>query len=327
MDKLNISPDVATQTLADLLREQAALRPDMLHAIFPDQTLTFGELDAQARDWARAFIAAGVKPGDHVATIMPNCAEWLPVYYGAHYCGAVLVALNARYKRQELAYTLKHSCAKILVTTDSIVEHVDYAVLLNDIFPELATQSPGALSLAAAPDLKAIVLCEGRELPGMHCAPEFIAAGKSVSDEALTSASAARTVADTAAIIYTSGTTSNPKGCELTHGSIQNSWSTFARVVDLAAGETVWMPMPFFHTGGIGPMTTMLSRGAAFITQPHYDAEKVVDLIERHKADHLYPGFPQLAFGVIEHPRFDKVRFSHVRSLLNVGPAALQRRI
>ena len=327
MEKLNISADLATQTLSELLREQVALRPDMLHAIFPGRTLTFGELDAQAKDWARAFIAAGVKPGDHIATIMPNCAEWLPVYYGAHYCGAVLVALNARYKRQELAYTLAHSRAKILVTTDSIVEHVDYAVLLNDIFPELASQDTEALSLAAAPDLTAIVLCEGRELPGMHCAPDFLAAGESVTDESLAAASATRSIDDTAAIIYTSGTTSNPKGCELTHGSIQNSWSTFARLVNLSAGETVWMPMPFFHTGGIGPMTTMLSRGAAFITQPHYEAEGVVELIERHKADHLYPGFPQLAFGVIEHPRFDKVRFDHVRTLLNVGPAAMQRRI
>lgn len=327
MKKLNISAALAERTIPELLQEQAIDRPDMLHAIFPDRTLTFAQLDAQAQDWARAFYASGIRPGDHVATLMPNCASWLPVYYGALYCGAVLVALNARYKRRELAYTLAHSRARILVATDSFAEHVDYGGLLGDVFPELASQTTAELALASAPDLKNIVMCDGRSLPGMLSCSEFLAAGQAVDPTQALSGIAARTVDDTAAIVYTSGTTSNPKGCELTHASIQNSWSTFARLVDLKPGESVWMPMPFFHTGGIGPMTALLSCGAAFITQPHYEAAGVVDLIERYRTEHLYPGFPQLAFGVIEHPRFDRERFSHIRCLVNVGPPAMQTRI
>lgn len=323
MRKLDIPDTRAHGLLPDLLRDQARLRPDALHAIFPGRTFTFAELDAQARQWAAAYRAMGVQPGDHIATLMPNCPSWLPAYYGGLYAGAVVVALNARYKRHELAFTLAHSEAKVLVTTDAFAEHVDYAELLGDVLPDAAGQEPTALDVAAAPGLRAVVLTDGHRAPWMLEEHRFLAAGAVLPPVAPTAGSPD----DTAVILYTSGTTAHPKGCELTHASIQNSWSTFAHIVGLAAGEAVWTPMPFFHTGGVGPMTAILAQGAAFVTQPHYDPDEMVELIERHRVHHLYPGFPQLAFGVIEHPRFDRDRFSHVRSLLNVGPPAMQRRI
>jgi len=324
---LDISGELACETIPAILARQAAERPDALHAIFPHRTLTFGELDRQARLWARAFAAQGLEPGDHVATLMPNCPEWLPVYYGALHFGAVPVVLNARYKRQELAYTLAHSRSKLLVTTTSIEDHVDFVALLRDVLTGIAGQDAAQLQIDATPDLRAVVLCEGDGADGFLGEAAFLDRGKEVSEKNALAGGRDARIDDTSAIIYTSGTTSSPKGCELTHASVQNSWSTFSRIVDLAAGETVWMPMPFFHTGGIGPMTAMLDRGAAFITQAHYEPEPIVELIERHETEHLYPGFPQLSFGVIEHPKFDRERFKHVRSLLNVGPPAMQKKI
>lgn len=328
MNTLDIGDLSATRTITKLLREQAATRPDAPYAIFSDARFTFGELHARAMAYARAYIALGVKPGDHVATLMPNCASWLPAYYGGLYAGAVVVALNARYKRQELAFTLAHSNARLLVTTGAFAEHVDFADILRSVLPELnENEDPANLSSAVAPDLRAIVLCDADPAKGFLSEDAFLAFGDGIDDAAVQVAGDSRDLNDTAAIIYTSGTTSNPKGCELTHASIQNSWSTFAGVVSLAPGETVWTPMPFFHTGGIGPITTILSRGAAFFTQPHYEPDGVVEMVAKHKINHLYPGFPQLAFSVIEHPAFDRERFTFVRSLLNVGPPAMQRRI
>lgn len=327
MRKLDIRCELATDSIAKLLADQAELRPDAPHAHFPDRSLTFGEIHQQALRWAKALIAHGIKPGDHVATLMPNCWQWVPVYYGILYAGAAVVALNARYKRQELTYTLAHSNAKVLITTDAFAEHVDFAQLLVDALPDLgAAQDPAALSLEAAPDLQAIVMCGAKSLPAILSEQTYLLAGTSVEDESVAAAWAGRTIEDTAAIIYTSGTTSNPKGCELTHGSLQDCWSTFAETVSLKSGESIWMPMPFFHTGGIGPMTTLLSRGAAFITHPHFDADTVIELLDRLRVDHLYAGFPQLAFPVLEHARFNKTRFAHVRSLIHVGPPAMQRR-
>ena len=96
-------------TIANLLVRQAERIPDEVYAIFPDRLVRFGELDREAREVAKGLIALGIAPGDHIATLMPNCADWLPAYFGALYAGATVIALNARYKRHELDYTIRHS--------------------------------------------------------------------------------------------------------------------------------------------------------------------------------------------------------------------------
>lgn len=327
MEKLDIPLIRATRTIPELLARQAGERGSAPFAHFPDRSFSFAGLQALAMQWARAFRGAGIQPGDHIATLMPNCSDWLPVYFGALQAGAVVVALNARYKRHDLFYALRHSRSRILIATNDFAEHVDFEPLLRDVLPGVEGQPPFALQLDAAPDLRAVVMC-GEGPAGLFPSERtFLALGENVDPDEVVAAAATREVGDTAAIIYTSGTTSNPKGCELSHGALQNCWSTFSEIVDLKAGETVWLPMPFFHTGGIGPMTTILERGAALVSQPHFDPDGLVDMIERLQVNHLYSGFPQLSFPVLEHPRFDRERFTHVRTLLNVGPVAMQLRL
>lgn len=321
-------PIPAQMTIAELLVTQARSIPNELYAIFPNAEVTFGALDAQARAIAKGLIAMGIRPGDHVATLMPNCADWLPAYFGSLYAGATVVALNARYKRHELDYTVRHSQARILITTDAIEDHVDFADLIGDVFPAIRGHDPQSdLSLEAAPELRAVVLAGTTRKPGFLPLDTLIERGRAIDDDAVDRAITAVAPEDPAAIIYTSGTTANPKGCVLTHAGLQRSWYTFAEIVDLRQGQKVWMPMPFFHTGGIGPMTAILSRGATFMTQPHFDAGGAVGLIERYRIDHLYAGFPQLSLAVLDHPDYSRERFAFVRSLLNVGPPAMQQDI
>ncbi|MDI1327579.1 MAG: class I adenylate-forming enzyme family protein [Brevundimonas sp.] len=320
--------DAPTKAVDILLSEQAARRPDATFAIFPGETLTYGEVNDRARAMAKGLIRLGVKPGDHIATLMPNCADWVIAYFAGLIAGAVVVALNARYKRHELGYALKHSDCRVLLTTDLIADHVDFTSLLRDTLEGLDAQTDRtSLNLTSAPALKALVLMGKVPTSPFLSSEDLIALGADIPDAEVDAARAQRDVGDTSTIIYTSGTTSTPKGCELTHQGLQASWSTFANTVSLRPDETVWTPMPFYHTGGVGPMTIILATGAAFMTQPHYQAEQAVELIEQHRIAHLYSGFPQLSITVIEHPRFNKDRFDFVRSMLNVGPEALQRRI
>lgn len=320
------SPD-AVKTVDILLAEQAAARADAPFAIFPGVTLSYGEVYSRARAYAKGLIKLGVRPGDHIATLMPNCADWIIAYFAGMMAGAVVAGINARYKRHELKYALAHSDCKVLLTTDLIADHVDFVPLLRDTLETLDAQTDSAaLELPNAPELRAIVMFGNAQTPFMG-EDALIALGKDVPDSAVDAARAQRTADDTSTIIYTSGTTSAPKGCELTHRGLQASWSTFANTVTLTADETVWTPMPFYHTGGVGPMTTILAHGASLMTQPHYEPEEVVALVEKHRIAHLYSGFPQLSLAVVEHKRFTKERFAFVRSMLNVGPEAMQRHI
>lgn len=74
-------------------------------------------------------------------------------------------------------------------------------------------------------------------------------------------------------------------------------------------------------------MTAVLSRGAAFMTQPHFEPEGAVDLIRRHRIAHLYSGFPQMSLTVLQHPSYSREGFGFVRSMLNVGPPATQQAV
>lgn len=328
MSVISASSVVPNRTVDQLLDQQARDRPHALFAVFPGVELTYGVVEQRARAMAKGLIALGVKPGDHIATLMPNCADWVIAYFAGLMSGAVVVALNARYKRHELAFAVEHSDCRVLLTTDLIADHVDFTALLADTLPGLADQAdPASLKLETAPKLKSIVLM-GREARAPYMSTDaLIQHGAGVSDEQVDEARGARSLHDTSTIIYTSGTTSTPKGCELTHHGLQTSWSTFADTASLRPDEMVWTPMPFYHTGGVGPMTTILATGASLMTQPHFEPEEAVDLIKRYRIAHLYSGFPPLSLTVIEHPTFDKTTFGFVRSMLNVGPEALQRRI
>jgi fatty-acyl-CoA synthase len=321
----NSSPS-ALPTLAVLLEQQAGRLPGNVFAVFPEVSITYGELYARARELAKGLIAHGVRPGTPVALFMPNCLDFLLAQYAVQLAGGVAVLLNARYKQHELRQVIAHCDAEILMTTDAIDAHVNLTDVLYETFSELRdARADSALQLADAPRLKKLVLFGKKRLPSALAAEALIAAGRALPDSSL--AQIGRDAEGTAVIIYTSGTTSAPKGCELSHAGLQRSWSIYTRAVGLAAGEKVWDPMPFFHSGGIGLMTGIMACGATIVSSPHFDAEVIVNLILEHRVEHLYPGFHLMALPVITSARYDAAAFDFVRSMVVIGPLGTLRKI
>jgi fatty-acyl-CoA synthase len=311
-------------TLTEILDRQAEAAPDQAFAIFPEASITFAQLRVRARMLALGLIADGLKPRDHVAILMPNCLEFLVAHFAVQYAGGISVLLNARSKQTELRYAIPHGDATLLLTTDSIDTHVNFTDILSEAFPALADASCENLSLVDAPRLRRIILFGRKHWPAAANVDRFMAAGGALVEEAL-GGRAGTDPEETAVMIYTSGTTAAPKACELSHASLQRSWAIYSRTVSLVRGAKVWDPMPFFHSGGIGLMTGIMACGASIVTSAHFDAEVIVGLIERHRIEHLYPGFHLLGLPIIQSPKYDKTRFEFVRTMVVIGPQGTVR--
>lgn len=318
----------ALPTLSVLLARQAAALPQQLFAVFPDVSITYADIYRRASELAKGLIARGMQSGARVAIFMPNCLEFLLAHYAVQMAGGVGILLNARYKQYELLQVIAHSDAQILITTDVIDEHVNLTEVLCGTYPELrgATRDE-PLQLASAPLLKQFVLFGRKQMAVAVSADDLLAAVGAVSDETLERRRIGQDAEATAVIIYTSGTTSAPKGCELSHAGLQRSWSIFSRAVGLATGEKVWDPMPFFHSGGVGLMTGIMASGATIVSSAYFDAEVVVDLIRSYRVEHLYPGFHLIALPVVTSSRYHASVFEFVRSMVVIGPLGTLQKI
>jgi acyl-CoA synthetase (AMP-forming)/AMP-acid ligase II len=317
-----------TTSLGSLLRLASKRWPDRPFLVFPDGTRTYRQVHDEASAIAKAFIARGLEKGQHVAILMPNCIEAATLLFAAHLAGGVAVPINARFKRRELRHVIAHSDARFLFTTQVVREHIDFVELIRDALDVPATTVPGGrLSLAVAPQMEAIVVLGGETPPGVLGVDEFLAGGVSVPDSVVDEAADSVSARDTAFLLYTSGTTALPKGCEITHDGLVRSWTAFADVVALRNGGGIWTPCPFFHIGGIGPMTAALVRGAMLLSMTHFTPAAALDLLRTHKPEHLFPAFPPLTLGTFRHPAYRPQDFDFVETVVNVAPAETQRLI
>jgi fatty-acyl-CoA synthase len=318
----------AFPTLAQLLERQATQSSQRVFAIFPELSITYGDLYERASELAKGLISHGLEPGTPVAIFMPNCLDFLLAHYAVQLAGGVGVLLNARYKQYELRQVIAHCDAQILMTTDVIDEHVNLTDVLCGTYPQLGDSSAArSLTLADAPLLKTLILFGNKRLSAALPADDLKASGRAVSNATLAQRRLDQDSENTAVIIYTSGTTAAPKGCELSHAGLQRSWSIFSRAVGLEAGEKVWDPMPFFHSGGVGLMTGIMARGATIVSSAYFDPEVIADLILKHQIEHLYPGFHLIALPVVTSSRYDPIAFAFVRSMVVIGPLGTLRKI
>ena len=221
MAKSSITERPVAPNLCELLLGAAERFPDRDALVFPDFALTYAALRERALERARSMVALGVEPGDHVGILMPNCPEYIELLLGAILAGAVAVPVNARYKAAELAYVVENADLVGLITSDLASEYVDFAGLLAESFPELAAaDSPGALSIERVPRLRFVTSISAETPPGFVAYSAFRAAVDETPESSVNARIAGVTGAEAAIMMYTSGTTANPKGCPLGHAAL-----------------------------------------------------------------------------------------------------------
>ena len=176
--------------LAALLGRSAAARPDHTAVKLDDHELSYAGLEAAASRVAGLLRAKGVEPGDRVGIMLPNVPYFPACYFGALRAGAVVVPMNILLKEREVAFYLEDSGARVLFAWHEFADPAHAG----------AEQANAECVLVEPGDFETLVArCEA--------VPEM----------------AERTDADTAVILYTSGTTGTPKGAELTHGGLRRN--------------------------------------------------------------------------------------------------------
>src|SRR2546425_5628659 len=260
---------------------------------------------------------------------MPNRAEWLLVDFAVTLLGATLVPISTWSGARELAYMLDHSDATTLITVERFAGQ-DYLGMLADL------GGPGSEHL---PNLRRVVVVGCADAPvrcadaPVRCADapvrfdELLSSGSTVGDAEIDAAQ--RTVGsdDVAYILYTSGTTSTPKGVQLAHGGlIENMWNIGERQ-HLTPADRMWMGISLFWSLGCATaLLAVMTHGGTIVLQEALEPGAALALIERERCS-VYYGTPNIALALTEHPDRARRDLSSLRTGAAIGPPPAMRMV
>jgi len=281
------------RTLSEVLRETCEHFPSRNAILDPSGTsLTYEELDRRVNEVARGLIQIGVATGDKVGLWMPNVPEWVIAYFAIARIGAVVVPMNTRYKSHEVEYILRDSEATTLFAVSSFVG-IDYLRMIDEVRGKL-------------PRLRHVVIV-GDAGRGMHRMEEVVALGrKNLADGELAARERLCDPLDNVFILYTSGTTGNPKGAMLSHHNIARNAEQVTEVLHTTEKDVLLLAVPFFHCFGcVMGIAGAITWGAAIVPMQVFKPKEALDLVERFGITVLY-GVPTMFVLELEENRKGK---------------------
>jgi len=281
------------RTLSQVLRETAERHHDRPAILDPSGVaFSYRELEANVDRCARGLLELGVGRGDKVGLWMPNVPEWVIAYFATARIGAVVVPMNTRYKIHEVEYILRDSEATTLFAVDAFAR-IDYLKMIDEVRPKL-------------PNLKRVVIV-GDAGEGMESFDEVRKLGaEHLSDGRLAAREALCDPSDNVFILYTSGTTGNPKGAMLSHINIGKNAEQVTEVLHTIEEDVFLLAVPFFHCFGcVMGITGAITWGAAIVPMQIFKADEALELVEKFGVSVLY-GVPTMFVLELEESRKGK---------------------
>ncbi len=282
------------RTLSQVLHDTTERFPKKNAILDPSGTMfTYEELDAQVDRLARGMLDCGVGKGEKVGLWMPNIPEWVIAYFAIARIGAVVVPMNTRYKTHEVEYILDDSEATTLFAVGSFVG-IDYVPMIEEI--------RGGL-----PNLKHIIVVGGTAGPEMKRFEDVMSCGADkLSDGEVGAREAQCDPKDNVFILYTSGTTGNPKGAMLSHHNIAKNAEQVTEVLHTSEEDVFLLAVPFFHCFGcVMGIAGSITWGAAMVPMQVFKPREALELVERFGVSVLY-GVPTMFVLELEENRKGK---------------------
>jgi len=303
---------IEKRTMSGFFDQTVAQFPDHPAFIYMGKTITYRELGSLVNRFANALVDLGVKPGDKVGMLLPNIPQVIIANLATYRVGGVTAMNNPLYTERELTYQLNDSDATVIVTLDLLL--------------------PRILKIQESTQIKTIITCHINDyLPfpkkqlfpflkkGMHRKDEphdnvypFFELIKKYPDTPVEDRSA---WTETAALIYTGGTTGVSKGAELTHANISSVVQQFAAwFPDLNRGEERLLGVyPVFHSAGYSVSQNLIVlNGWTSVLVPRPDPVVITQMLKKFRPTFL-PGVPTIFVGLLNHQPFRDLDLSFVK--------------
>lgn len=288
--------EVPTGSLVDLLRGSARRFGPKVALDFYGATTTYDDLDAQVARAAGALAGLGVRAGDRVALVLPNCPQHVVAFYAVLRLGAVVVEHNPLYTATELEHQLADCGARVAVAWDVTAPAVQASMPRTSVETVVAVDLSTALPLTKRlalrlplPSVRATRAAMTRAAPGTIGWDRLVRGARPLGDDV-----AGPGPEDTALLQYTGGTTGTPKGAVLSHRNLRaNAAQGRAWVPGLRDGEeTIYGVLPLFHAYGLTLcLTFAVSIGATLVLFPRFDVDQVLAAAKRRPPTFL-PAVP-----------------------------------
>jgi long-chain acyl-CoA synthetase len=250
--------------------------------------LTYDEFRDAALRVAASLQSRGIDPGDRVGMVLPNVLSFPIVFYGALLAGAAVVPMNPLLKAREIEYYLRDSGARIVVAGEQSAEPATEAACTVGI--EDVTVGPA--------------------LPGALLADEGLTGPVDRAD------------GDTAVILYTSGTTGQPKGAELTHAGLNsNARTTQETLLEGTPDDVIMGCLPLFHVFGLTcSLNAGVLAGSSLTLIPRFDGAKALSVVERDGVT-VFQGVPTMFSAMLHSPDAGEADVSSLRLCVSGGSA------
>ncbi|GAA2564471.1 long-chain acyl-CoA synthetase [Neomicrococcus aestuarii] len=286
----------STISVASIVFESAKRFPNDIAIVVDDQQITYRELWEQTRRYAGALKAQGVGPGVPVAVLIPNVPDFARVYYAILALGGIVVPIHALLKGREIEYVLRDSGAKTLICAAPLLEQgaagaaAAEATVLTVLAPEGATEFARLEALAETAEPVATY---------EPCRPD-----------------------QTATILYTSGTTGQPKGALGSHLALVEQTSVLlTSTFEMRRGDKIFGGLPLFHTfGQTVVLNAGLRAGCTVVLCPRFSGAAALDLLEKHDID-LFFGVPTMYMAMLEESKTNPKRSKNLRYGVSGGAA------
>jgi len=313
-------PATPEEPLHEILRETARRLPEKTALIYFHHRLSYRELDLLSDRFAGYLAGVGLKKGDRVATMLPNCTQHVIAMYGILKAGCIMVPFNVMLKADEIRYILEESEARVIVGLDLLFP------VMQPVAAELGVKRVVTTTAKdfSEPTASFPPLLAGEKLPvdGADDLMEIIGREQGAVPVFETDISE-----DLACILYTSGTTGFPKGAMITHRNYNHVAAMVVGGLDMESSDVQFMLFPLFHVGGqVLVLFPSVMIGATCVPIPMFDAGEMLDLIQRFGISFGFAP-PTAYIGLLNHPEFDSFDLSSLRVTAASGapvPATLQ---